>query len=184
MRMGTNHAFLTDRRREVMTDYNPGSSTHRALKSRTVKGAKAALGELIWLAHSPVIDHTEVYPPEKIQELLTTLLAGNIGAVMEHGIDQNGEAWRPTPDQRNAWYAAIERAQMSVEQRVDSSALYEILGEKAATARDTPDHRPVHDVSAIEKCNRCELSPAPIILTDRDETKGWECYECGYDANE
>lgn len=44
----------------------------------------------------------------------------------------------------------------------------------------TPDDRPIDDISAVDKCESCGVTPAPIILSNGD----WECYNCGDDPNE
>lgn len=68
-------AFLTDRRREVLTgDYDLDDPADRQLKRRTENDATAALSELIEVAESPYIDTTEVFDTEKIAHLITALL--------------------------------------------------------------------------------------------------------------
>lgn len=133
------NVFLTDARRAALESYDPDDSGHRAHKSRTTARAKTAFDELLWVAQSPVIDHSEVFPPEKVHALLVTLLAGSGGFGGDYEPTRQIDAWTPDPEDRNAWYTAISRAMMSIERDADRSDLYEMLGERAAATRDEPD---------------------------------------------
>lgn len=130
------NVFLTDARRAALENYDPSDSGHRGHKSRTTTRARMAFDELLWVAGSPVIDHREVFPPEKVRALLVTLLAGHGGLVRDDEATEWMDAWEPTPDDRNAWYTAISRAMMHVERDADTADLYEMLGERAAVSRD------------------------------------------------
>lgn len=129
--------FLTDARRDALNHYDKSNSNHRTHKSRVAERASVALDELLWVAQSPVIDHREVFPPEKVRALLVTLLAGSGGVKRDNPTD-HADAWTPDTDDRNAWYTAINRALMHVERDADTTDLYEMLGERAAASR-TPD---------------------------------------------
>ena len=131
------NVFLTDARRAALENYDPSDSGHRAHKSRTTTRARMAFDELLWVAQSPVIDHREVFPPEKVRTLLVTLLAGSGGFVYDQEPTQQAEAWQPDPNDRNAWYTAISRALIHLEANADSHEdRLDALGARADAARD------------------------------------------------
>lgn len=67
--------LLTEKREKVLRgDYDGSDSALRNQKSRLRRSADTALGELIHVARSPYIDHTEVFDPEEVGEFLELLL--------------------------------------------------------------------------------------------------------------
>jgi len=138
--MAPEQVFLTDARRTALENYNKENSNHRTHKSRTTARAKAAFEELLWVAQSPVIDHREVFPPEKVRTLLVTLLAGGGGFSGDYEPTEWMDAWKPDPDDRNAWYTAISRALINVEQGADQHEdRLAMLGARADATAGEPD---------------------------------------------
>jgi hypothetical protein len=177
------NGFLTDRQREVLSDYDSSDADHRGAKSRATRRARGALDDLIWLAGCVHIDHREIYDPDALTELLVLLLTGNSGLIYSHEMDDDGNTWTPDPDIRNEWYAAIVRAQHAADRFAENRDRYEMKATEVETIREqpeTPDDRDVKDINTIEECDRCEWSPAAIIQT----ADGWECYNCGHDPDE
>lgn len=72
--MAQDHAFLTDRRQEVLADYDPSNNAHRAFKSRTRAGAATALEELVWVAECNEIDNSDVFDAPTVRAFLEALL--------------------------------------------------------------------------------------------------------------
>jgi hypothetical protein len=48
------------------------------------------------------------------------------------------------------------------------------------TAYQTPDDRPIDDITTVDQCQSCGLMPAPVILTNGDS----EGYNCGRNPDE
>lgn len=174
----TSQAFLTDTRRKVLRgEYDGADSTERMHHTRIRRIARGAIEELIEVAASEPISNEDVFDPEQIYSLLLTLLDGPTSWSFE---EQSHPL--PDPDYRNHLYVAIERAQLDMETQADAGELYSTYGLRAANLRDqgtTPDSRPIHDITATERCNACGQEPAPAIQTG----EGWECYNCGSDPD-
>jgi hypothetical protein len=131
------NVFLTDARRDALENYDPADSGHRGHKSRTTTRARMAFDELLWVAQSPVIDHREVFPPEKVRALLVTLLAGSGGLVHDREPTQQTEAWQPDREDRDAWFTAISRALINVEANADRhEERLEMAGARVDAAAD------------------------------------------------
>lgn len=75
--MAQDHAFLTDRRQEILADYDSNNSAHRALKSRARSGAATALEELVWVAECDEIDNSDVFDAPTVRAFLEALLGDN-----------------------------------------------------------------------------------------------------------
>jgi hypothetical protein len=198
------NVFLTDARRRALEQYDPDDSSHRAQKSRTTARAKKALEELTWIAESDEIDNADVFQAPAVQDFLTELF----GEPDE--IPPYWEAWNESDEAIREYEQEHEYERRLIQSISLITTLYEdrllamrepeYLEDTEPGAGglidpddpdtddrdqpDTPDDRPVHDMGAIEECDRCGASPAAIVLTDQDDTKGWECYNCGHEANE
>jgi hypothetical protein len=67
--------FLTESRREVLAgEWDGEPSTERTKKSQIRTRARAAVGELIEVADSPVIENNDVFEPEEVGRLLAAIL--------------------------------------------------------------------------------------------------------------
>jgi hypothetical protein len=68
--------ILTEKREELLTGrYDGSDAARRNQKSRLRKSAQTALEELTMIAQSPHIDHSEVFDPDDVFQLLRALLA-------------------------------------------------------------------------------------------------------------
>jgi hypothetical protein len=66
--------LITKGRAEILENYDSKNSTHRTRKYRLQKSTKTVLDELIEIAQSPNIDNTEVFDPNQIDRLISTLV--------------------------------------------------------------------------------------------------------------
>lgn len=89
------HAFLTDRRRELLNEYDSEDQTERQLKHRTKTAAETALAELIEVAKSDTIDTREVFEAEQVALLVYYLLMPD---VYTHPVDGAPEDWQQYQD--------------------------------------------------------------------------------------
>lgn len=90
------HAFLTDRRRELLDgEYDSEDQADRQLKHRTKTAAETAIGELIEVAQSDTIDTREVFEPEQVATLIRHLLAPD---VYVHPVDGAPDDWKEYQD--------------------------------------------------------------------------------------
>lgn len=77
--------ILTDRRKELLREgYDPSEQTERNAMSRFRKSTRTALTEMIEIAESPHVDHTEFFDPDDVFRLLRALL------MPSHELDQMG----------------------------------------------------------------------------------------------
>lgn len=93
--------FLTETRREVLSgNYDGAKNTERTHKSRIRARARTALDELLVVAASDEIENAEVFDPQKLRALITTLTRG------AGGLDPS------EPDEKNAEniYIAVDKA--------------------------------------------------------------------------
>jgi len=113
--------FLTDSRRDVLlgdTDHLTDQSLATA-KSRIRNRSRLALGELIEVAQSPAIDNEDVFEPEEVYTLISTLLNGSGGLVHGEEVPHPDElrdqydryeavAWEPYEDYVQELYMKID----------------------------------------------------------------------------
>lgn len=108
--MADEKVFLTDSRREVLNgEYDGADNVRRTHKTRIRSKSRTALSELIDVATSPEIDNSDVFEPEQIRVLLTTLLVGS-GGFEDDDMPTYMQAWEPDPDYANSVYVAADRA--------------------------------------------------------------------------
>lgn len=70
--------FLTDKRREVLqgtSDWEDASVANE--RSRIKNRARLAIAELIEVANSPYIDHTDVFDPDDVDNFIRALLTSS-----------------------------------------------------------------------------------------------------------
>lgn len=95
--------FLTDTRREVLTGkYDGAENTERTHRSRIRSRARTALDELLAVAASEEIDNADVFDPQKLRALITTLTHG------PGGLDE--DRWEPDEDYANSVHVAVDKA--------------------------------------------------------------------------
>jgi len=89
------NVFLTDTRREVLKgEYDGSPNNQRSHKSNIRKRADLALEELIEVAESDELDHTDFIDPDDVFRLLQALLIPD-----RHHIDRDEFTPTPTEDQ-------------------------------------------------------------------------------------
>jgi hypothetical protein len=110
-------AFLTEKRKQVLNGVPPenigsdgiSDGTYRQHRAATKRQARAAVSELLQVAASPTIDNADVFEPEVVRALITTLLIGSGGAVGEDVPDELA-AWDPDPEFAKTMYIAVNQA--------------------------------------------------------------------------
>lgn len=104
------NVFLTDSRREVLRgEYDGAESTEKSKKSHIRTQSKMALDELIEVAHSPEIDNSDVFDPEKLHILIRTLTVG-AGGLIGDDVPPAVKAWDPDEDYAREVYVAVDKA--------------------------------------------------------------------------
>lgn len=83
------HTFLTEKRREILNDESDWEqSSINVEKSRIKNRARTALQELIMVAESPEIDHTDVFDQDDVFKLLRALMTpSHRREEIEHGLN-------------------------------------------------------------------------------------------------
>lgn len=98
--------FLTEARREVLSgDYDGAENTERTHKSRIRARTRTAVDELLVVAASDEIDNADVFDPEKLRALITTLTRGPGGL----------DPWEPDEDYANSVHVAVDKAIHGIE---------------------------------------------------------------------
>jgi hypothetical protein len=107
-------AFLSEQRRRVVRgktadEMGISEETRRQYKYTTKQKARAAIAELIEVAASPEIDNGDIFDPDQLEVLITTLLIGT-GGLSGEEVPSHLQAWNPDPEYANRAYVAINHA--------------------------------------------------------------------------